>query len=48
MSLPDGEPKEALEPWSTYRDISEAIHSDIRKAVNAYAYLASMPARTWG
>jgi hypothetical protein len=40
MSQPDGEPEEALEAWSIYREMSEAIHSDSRKAVKAFAYLA--------
>jgi hypothetical protein len=33
INQPDAEPKEALEPWPTYREFSEAIHFDIRKAV---------------
>lgn len=48
MSQRDDEPDEALEAWSTYREISEAVHSDIRKAVNTYSYLNSMHTQGMG
>lgn len=48
MSGNGDDPEEALDAWSTYRDVSEKVHSEVHKALDAYAYLNSMATQNMG